>query len=122
MVKEVHRISSETSTSPYEQNGVSVFSYVAGSVPDGSVLNAADEGGSSNPFPDLGGGFGSSIQFNEGAIAEQLEQTSDSGNVRFLAIEVEASDADAAVAEAVGELASRDDADYVVVIRERNTQ
>jgi hypothetical protein len=120
VVKEVHRIGGDPTASLHEQDGVSVFSYAPGAVPEGSALAAADEEKGSDPFPSLGGGFGSSVVlFREGAIAEEIAKSPESHELRTLNVEAAGSDLEAAVAEAVDGLAHRGDADYIVLIRER---
>lgn len=119
MVKEVHRIGEGLVSSTFRQNGVSVFTYPPGDVPRESVVNAAADDEDSGGLPTLGGGFGSSIVFQSGAISRRLSDEPFSG-ARVVEVDVEPDDLDLAQAEAFEALASQDDGDYVVLIRERS--
>jgi hypothetical protein len=115
--KEIHVIRSTSSDDSYEVKGVPVFEHGGGSAPTGSLLAAAAEGGSTNPFPSLGGGYGSSIVFGSRTIGEELDQESD-GGLRQITVDTEPQDMAAALTETAEALADREDGDYIVLIRE----
>ncbi|QKJ20272.1 hypothetical protein [Microbacterium hominis] len=113
MGNEIHFIGGDGGGRSYSLSGVPIFQHPSGIVPAESMLAASDD---TDPFPTLGGGYGSSIVRLRGLISHALD--AQTAGIRRLSVNVAPGDAESALSATAELLGERDGADYIVILRE----